>query len=61
VIVWKDGTSGKGVVQLVGKIVPKEWRTYCRRLIKANATDIVRIQTRLKETKQKIRENGGFQ
>ncbi|OGM25648.1 hypothetical protein A3D00_02790 [Candidatus Woesebacteria bacterium RIFCSPHIGHO2_02_FULL_38_9] len=61
VIIWKDGTVGEGVVQLVDKITSKEWEFYCGRITKANIVNGKdRIQIRLNETLQRIKENGGF-
>jgi len=61
VIVWKEGTVGKGVVQLVNKITPKEWKLYRKKLTSANAANAKdKTHIRLKETWDRIKEHGGF-
>ncbi len=60
-IVWKDGTGGKGVVQAVEKISPREWKLYRKRLIAASPLKGKdKIQARLRETWVKIKKSGGF-
>lgn len=61
IITWKDGTVGKGVVAKSDKITHNEWRLYRKRLtLVSPPKDVARFEARLKETQQKIRENGGF-
>ncbi len=61
-IVWKDGTVGKGVVGTFSKITPKEWRIYTKKILES-VTDKARdkMKLRIRETLGKIKKNGGFQ
>ncbi len=60
VIIWKDKTRGD--VNGVGKISSKEWKTYCKQTLKNNANlGKQKILTGLKQTRQLIKENNGFE
>lgn len=61
VIRWRDGLVASGSLSATDKITHKEWLTYSRKLVQTNLTNgKQKVLDTLKETKQKIIDNGGF-
>lgn len=62
IISWQDGLIAGGSVKVADKITPKEWETYFQRMIKTNTTyDKQKVLSKLQETQESIRRNGGFE
>lgn len=61
IICWKDGLLAGGSVKFTDKITAKEWSIYSNRIVKINTTyGKQKVVGTLKETKEKIKKNGGF-
>jgi len=61
IINWKDGNPEKGSIMLGTKITSKEWKAYSKGLIGNNLISPEKALAKLKETKEKIQEFGGFE
>lgn len=62
IISWKDGLLEGGVIKFSDKISSKEWNVYFKRIIKMNTSySKERVLSSLKETKDLIIKNGGFE
>ena len=61
IILWKQSTFGGDLVKSASKLTLSEWNKYRRGILKINTTQgRQKILSDLKDTLQKIRQNGGF-
>ena len=62
IISWKDGLLEGGIIKITDKISSKEWNVYFKRILKMNTSySKERVLLSLKETKDLITKNGGFE
>lgn len=60
IILWKE-TRINSTSNLMEKVTPKEWKTYCQKTLKTNITyGKIKVSENLKQTWQAISQNGGF-
>lgn len=61
ILCWRDGLSSGGIIKSTDKITPKEWKTYCERMIKINISQgEVKVKEDLKKIRKIIKNFGGF-
>lgn len=62
IISWKDGPVQESIVKAAYRITATEWDTYSRHITASNTSySKEKVSSSLKETKEIIKKNGGFE
>jgi len=62
ILIWKDGSSINNNAHEKGRITDGEWKTYSKTIISTNTTlSKEKVAARLKELRETIQKNGGFE
>ncbi len=61
IIIWKSGKLDSTSITKSNKVTPQEWNKYQNHMLNISKTESVeRVKDKLNQTKQDIRDHGGF-